>query len=48
MDALVVGITTRKVNWILDADIEKFFDSVSQEWLVRFVEPLSATSASSV
>ncbi len=38
MDALVVGITTRKVNWILDADIEKFFDSVSQDWLVRFVE----------
>jgi group II intron reverse transcriptase/maturase len=38
MDALVVGIMTRKVNWILDADIEKFFDSVSQEWLVRFVE----------
>ena len=27
MDALVVGITTRKVNWILDADIEKFFDT---------------------
>ena len=38
MDALVVGITTKKVNWILDADIEKFFDTVSQEWLVRFVE----------
>jgi RNA-directed DNA polymerase len=38
MDALVVGITTQKVNWILDADIEKFFDSVSQEWLVRLVE----------
>jgi RNA-directed DNA polymerase len=38
MDALEVGITTRKVNWILDADIEKFFDTVSQEWLVRFVE----------
>jgi len=38
MDALVVGIKTRKVGWILDADIEKFFDSVSQEWLVRFVE----------
>ena len=38
MDALVVGITTKKVNWILDADIEKFFDSVSQEWLIRFVE----------
>jgi len=26
------------VNWILDADIEKFFDTVSQDWLVRFVE----------
>jgi RNA-directed DNA polymerase len=38
MDALVVGIMTRKVSWILDADIEKFFDSVSQERLVRFVE----------
>ena len=38
MDALVVGINAKKVNWILDADIEKFFDSVSQEWLVRFVE----------
>jgi group II intron reverse transcriptase/maturase len=38
LDALVVGITARKVNWILDADIRSFFDSVSQEWLVRFVE----------
>jgi hypothetical protein len=27
LDALVVGITTRKVNWILDADIEKLFDT---------------------
>jgi group II intron reverse transcriptase/maturase len=26
------------VSFILDADIEKFFDSVSQEWLIRFVE----------
>jgi RNA-directed DNA polymerase len=38
LDALVVGINARKVNWILDADIEKFFDTVSQDWLVRFVE----------
>ena len=38
LDALVVGITSTKVNWILDADIRWFFDSVSQEWLVRFVE----------
>jgi RNA-directed DNA polymerase len=38
LDALVVGITSRKVNWILDADIRDFFGSVSQEWLARFVE----------
>jgi len=38
MDALVVGITSTKVNWILDADIRSFFDTVSQEWLIKFVE----------
>src|SRR5436309_6007407 len=38
LDALVVGIERRKVNWILDADIQSFFDTVSQEWLIRFVE----------
>ncbi|MGC8808449.1 MAG: group II intron reverse transcriptase/maturase [Thiomonas sp.] len=38
LDALVVAINTRKVNYILDADIRSFFDSVSQSWLVRFVE----------
>jgi RNA-directed DNA polymerase len=38
LDALVVGIVDRKVNWILDADIRSFFDTVSQDWLIRFVE----------
>jgi group II intron reverse transcriptase/maturase len=38
LDALAVGIGRRKVSWILDADIAGFFDSVSQQWLVRFVE----------
>jgi group II intron reverse transcriptase/maturase len=38
LDALVVAISTRRVNYILDADIRSFFDSVSQDWLVRFVE----------
>jgi RNA-directed DNA polymerase len=37
MDALVVGITSTKVNWILDADVRSFFDEVSQEWLIKFV-----------
>ena len=38
LDALVVGITSTKVNFILDADIRSFFDEVSQDWLVRFLE----------
>lgn len=38
LDALVVGIDGRKVNWILDADIRSFFDMVDQKWMIRFVE----------
>ena len=36
LDALVVGISSRKVNWILDADIRSFFDMVDQKWMIRF------------
>ena len=38
LDALIVGISSTKVNWIFDADIRSFFDTVNQEWLVRFLE----------
>ena len=38
LDALSVGIEHRKVNWILDADIRGFFDAISHEWLVKFLE----------
>src|SRR5271166_4519217 len=38
LDALTVGIASRKVNWIVDADIRSFFDEVSRDWLIRFVE----------
>jgi RNA-directed DNA polymerase len=38
LDALAVGITRTKVNWILDADISRFFDAVSHKWLIRFLE----------
>ena len=38
LDALAVGICTTPVNWILDADIRSFFDSLSQQWLIRFLE----------
>jgi retron-type reverse transcriptase len=38
LDALAVAIHRKKVNWILDADISAFFDTVNQDWLIRFVE----------
>jgi group II intron reverse transcriptase/maturase len=38
LDALAAAIYRRKVNWILDADIRSFFDTVSHEWLMRFLE----------
>src|SRR5205085_641877 len=38
LDALCVGIGSRKVSFILDADIRSFFDEISQEWLIRFLE----------
>ena len=38
LDALIVGISSKKVNFILDADIRSFFTEVSQEWVVRFLE----------
>jgi len=38
LDALFVGITQCKVNWIIDADIRGFFDNISHEWLMKFME----------
>jgi group II intron reverse transcriptase/maturase len=38
LDALAVGISRRKVGWVLDADIRGFFDTIDHEWLVKFVE----------
>jgi RNA-directed DNA polymerase len=38
LDALAVAIETRQVNFILDADIQAFFDRVSHDWLIRFLE----------
>jgi len=38
LDALAVGIMRRKVSWVLDADIRSFFDTLSHEWLVKFIE----------
>ena len=38
LDALYAGLLTKKVNWVLDADIRGFFDTIDHEWLVKFVE----------
>ena len=38
MDALVVGIKRRSINWVLDLDVRKFFDQVDHDWLIRFIE----------
>ncbi len=38
LDALCVGIHSKKVSYILDADIRSFFDEINQKWLVRFLE----------
>jgi RNA-directed DNA polymerase len=38
LDALCVGIDSKKVSFILDADIRSFFDEIDQKWLIRFLE----------
>lgn len=38
LSALAVGIQKKRVNWVLDADIRGFFDTISHEWLVKFIE----------
>src|SRR5215475_4913991 len=38
LDALAHGIWKKRVNWILDADLQSFFDTLRHEWLVKFLE----------
>lgn len=38
LDALWVGLTKRKVNWVLDADIRGFFDAIDHDWLMKFLK----------
>src|SRR5881394_3286482 len=38
LDALTVGIQRKRVNWVLDADIRGFFDNLSHEWMMKFIE----------
>lgn len=38
LDAVTVAIESKKVNWVLDADIRGFFDAVSHDWMVKFLQ----------
>lgn len=38
LDALFVGIESKKVNWVLDADIRGFFDTINHEWMLKFLQ----------
>jgi len=38
LDALAVGLDEKRVNWMLDADIQGFFDNIDRDWLVKFIE----------
>ena len=38
LDALAYGLGKRRINWVLDADIRSFFDTISHDWLIRFIE----------
>jgi group II intron reverse transcriptase/maturase len=38
LDALWVGLTQKKVSWVLDADIRGFFDAINHEWLIKFLQ----------
>ncbi|TNJ34088.1 group II intron reverse transcriptase/maturase, partial [Prosthecochloris vibrioformis] len=37
LDALAYGIKVKKIGWVLDADISRFFDTISHEWMIRFL-----------
>jgi len=38
LDALHMGLVTKRVSWVLDADIRGFFDTISHEWMLEFLE----------
>ncbi len=38
LDALQVGLYRKKISWVLDADIQKFFDEVDHEWMMKFLQ----------
>lgn len=38
LDAVAYGMWKKLVKWVLDADLQSFFDTLEHEWLVKFLE----------
>lgn len=38
LDAVWVGIDRKSVEWIVDADIAAYFDTIDHDWLMKFLE----------
>ncbi|WP_218138837.1 reverse transcriptase domain-containing protein [Nitrosomonas sp. Nm58] len=38
LDALYLGLHRKRINWVLDADIRKFFDTMNHNWVIRFLQ----------
>jgi retron-type reverse transcriptase len=38
LDALNVGLSDRKMNWVFNGDVAGFFDTIDHGWLVKFLE----------
>jgi group II intron reverse transcriptase/maturase len=38
LDALNVAIERKRINWVLDADIQGFFDAIDHQWMLTFLE----------
>ena len=38
LDAVYMAIMRKKVSWVLDADMSKFFDTLNHGWLMKFLQ----------
>ena len=38
LDVVYIALTQKKVSWVLDADIQGFFDNIDHDWMIKFIE----------
>ena len=38
LDAVWMGISTRHIGWIVDADISAYFDTIDHDWMLKFLQ----------